>query len=474
VLKAPNAAAPIIYTPNNKDKFIIFSGQSHRRMLLLAFPLIVANITTPLLGLVDTAILGRMEDVSIMAGAAVGSLIITQLYWVCGFMKMSITGLSAQSIVKPPLASVKVMIQGCAVALIIAVLLLLMQKSIANAGLFFADANEAIALNVEAYFYARVWGAPAALINMVLIGWLIGQQKTKFILILQLAINIVNIIASLLFVYVLGLGVEGVAAATVLAEYSMLIAALFLIQKHLLQKHQFILFSFSGQSRLKLSDVKAWFTWSALNEILSLNSHMFVRNLALQFTLAFITLKGVQYGAQAAAVNAIIMQFFALIALGLDGIANAVEALIGESKSKKDPAMLNQHVVVGIFWSSFFAVLYALFFYFLDSPIINLLTHHEGVIQLMAEYSIIIVLIPLVSHWCYLFDGVFVGLGLGKPMRNSMILSSLLGFMPVWWLLKDAGNISLWIAMLFFLGARGLLLGGYYFYLYKRESPFLT
>lgn len=442
-------------------------------MLLLAFPLIIANITTPLLGLVDTAILGRMEDVSIMAGAAVGSLIITQLYWVCGFMKMSITGLSAQSIDKPPLVGIKVMVQGCALALAIAVLLLLAQKGIANAGLFFADANDAITLNVEAYFYTRVWGAPAALINMVLVGWLIGQQKTKFVLLLQVAINVINIVASLLFVFALDLGVKGVAGATVFAEYMMLIAALFLIHRHLLQKHQVILFSFSGQSRLQVSDVKAWFTLSSLKEILSLNGHMFVRNLALQFTLAFITLKGVQYGAQAAAVNAIIMQFFALIALGLDGIANAVEALVGESKSKKDSALVNQHVVVGVFWSSIFACLYALLFYFLDSPIVNLLTHHEEVIQMMAEYSLIIVLIPLVSHWCYLFDGVFVGLSLGKPMRNSMILSSLFGFMPIWWLCKDSGNISLWIAMLVFLSARGVLLGGYYVYVYNRKPQLL-
>lgn len=386
-------------------------------------------------------------------------------------MKMSITGLSAQAIVKPPLVGIKVMVQGCALAFAIAILLLLTQKGIVNAGLFFANANDAIALNVEAYFYTRIWGAPAALINMVLIGWLIGQQKTKFVLLLQVVINLINIVASLLFVFVLDLGVEGVAGATVFAEYMMLIAALFLIHRHLLQKYKFHLFSISGQSRLQLEEVKMWFTRASFAKVLTLNSHMFVRNIALQFTLAFITLKGVQYGANAAAVNAIIMQFFALIALGLDGIANAVEALVGESKGKKDRVELNQYVVNGVLWSSAFAILYSLFFYFLDSPIVNLLTHHDAVISTMAEYSVIIVLIPLLSHWCYLFDGVFVGLSQGKPMRNSVILSSLLGFMPVWWLLKDNGNISLWIAMLVFLSARGLLLGGYYTYMYKRKAP---
>ena len=336
--------------------------------------MIIANITTPLLGLVDTAILGRMDDVAIMAGAAVGSLIVTQLYWVSGFIKMSITGLSAQSIDKPPLVGIKVMVQGCALAFAIAFILLIAQQYIANAGLFFANASAEIKLNVEAYFYTRIWGAPAALLNLVLVGWLIGQQKTMFVLLLQVIVNLINIIASLFFVFVLDLGVRGVAGATVFAEYTMLVVALILIHKHLNQKHDFTLFSFSGQSRLKLSDVKTWFTWLSLKGILSLNSHMFVRNLAVPFTLAFITLKGVQYGAQAAAVNAIIMQFFALIALGLDGIANAVEALVGESKSKKNTELLNKNVIVGVFWSSIFAVIYAVIFYFLDSPIVNLLT----------------------------------------------------------------------------------------------------
>lgn len=440
----------------------------------LALPLILANVTTPILGLVDTAILGRMDDLSIMAGAAIGSLIITQLYWVCGFMKMSITGLSAQSINKSPLDSSKVLLQGILLALVLALLILLLQTFVVNAGLYFAQANNELKINVEAYFYTRVWGAPATLINMVLIGWLIGQQKTKYVLLLQVIINLVNIILSLTFVYGLGFGVKGVAAATVFAEYLMMFIGLFMVQKYLLKDKKFHLFSISGQSRLKVSVVRAWFSLTQLKQILSLNSHMFVRNLILQFTLAFITLKGAQYGAQAAAVNAIIMQFFALIALGLDGIANAVEALIGEAKGKKDKARLNLYVNVGLFWSSFFAIIYSLLFYFLDSLLINLLTHHDEVISLMADYAFIVVLIPLLSHWCYLFDGVFVGLSLGKPMRDSMFISTLMGFLPTWWWLQDTGNVSLWYAMLVFLSFRGLLLGAYYAYLYKQKPEYLV
>jgi MATE family multidrug resistance protein len=433
----------------------------------------LANITTPLLGLVDTAILGRMEDVSIMAGAAIGSLIITQLYWVCGFLKMSITGLSAQTINGQAIESLKVLVQGAALALILALLILLFQSLVVNAGMYFAQASTEVAANVYAYFYTRVWGAPAALINMVLIGWLIGQQKTKYILILQVIVNLTNILLSLTLVYGFGLGVKGVAAATVGAEYLMLFVGLFMVHMYLAKQRHFTLFPISGQSRLQLSLISEWFTLSQLTQILSVNSYMFVRNLILQFTLAFITLKGAQYGAQAAAVNAIIMQFFALIALGLDGIANAVEALVGQAKSQKIKAQINLHVSVGLVWSSIFAIAYALFFYFLDSLIINMLTHHDEVIRMMADYAFIVVLIPLISHWCYLFDGVFVGLSLGKPMRDSMFISTVFGFLPTWWLLQDSGNMSLWFAMLTFLGFRGFLLGGYYTYLYKRKPQLL-
>jgi MATE family multidrug resistance protein len=440
--------------------------------LLLAFPLILANITTPLLGFVDTAILGRMGEVSILAGAAVGSLIITQIYWVCGFLKMSITGVSAQSLNSESTDRLKVLAQGCFLALLLAIVLLLGQKGFVELGLYFAKADKSLTLNIEAYFYTRIWGAPAALINMVVIGWLIGLQKTKSVLVLQVIINLVNIIASVTLVFGFGLGVTGVAAATVFAEYFMLFCGGFLAWRYFSGQSR----SDSGQSRFEFGQSKSklqieyeWFTWSSLSNLVSLNSHIFIRNLALQFTLAFITLKGAQYGAQAAAVNAIIMQFFALIALGLDGIANAVEALVGEAKGLKNKNKLNQQVKIGLLWSSAFACVYALLFFFLDSLVINLLTHHQSVIAEMQDYRAIIIILPIIAHWCFLYDGVFVGLSMGKPMRTSMVLSVVVGFLPTYWVMADTGNMALWKAMLVFLFCRALFLGAYYEYLLKKE-----
>jgi len=466
----PNAI--LIFT---KGYIITSQLQSHRRLLRLAFPLILANVTTPLLGLVDTAILGRMDEVYYLAGASIGALIITQIYWVCGFMKMSITGLSAEAASKPTDADnrqnivgpLRLLAQGCFIACLLAFALLLAKPLILHLGLVFSQAEPSVSNSITRYFSIRIWGAPAALINMVMIGWLIGQQKTKTVLVLQVIINLANIILSLLFVFAFNWEIEGVAAATVCAEYLMLFCALWMVWRWA-----------TGQSNhllLQKRELITWFSLERLKPLLHLNSHMLVRNLALQFTLAFVTLKGAQYGAQAAAINAIILQFFTLIALGLDGIANAVEALVGEAKGQQSIPKLKRQVSTGLFWSSALAILYTIGFYYLDSPIINLLTHHESIIEGMQSYAFVVLLMPFIAHWCFLFDGVFVGLSKGKPMRNSMIVSTVGVFLPVWWLFAGLGNMALWIAMLSFLMSRGVLLGAYYWYVMNRnEQRFLV
>lgn len=449
---------------------VLQDRRGHIQLLSIAVPLILANITTPLLGLVDTAILGRMDGLHFLAGAAIGSLILTQLYWVCGFVKMSMTGLSAQSRSKDILDRTRTLIQGCALALVLGILILLLQAPFLNTGLWFAQAESEVVQSTQQYFYVRVWGAPAALINLAIIGWLIGQQKSRLILGLQVAVNFINIIASYSFVYLFDMGVEGVAAGTLVAEYSMTLLALYWINRHY----------------LRLTAVKSWFYLHALAPLLSLNSDMLVRNLALQFTLAFVTLKGAQFGTQATAINAVLMQFFALIALGLDGIANAVEALVGEVKGKNDSERssadaeqalllenvqkrraqmhsLHHQVLLGIIWSSITALFYTLIFWLFVESILSLLTNQQTLIDATMNYMWLILLLPLVAHWCFLFDGVYVGLTQGKTMRNNMLFSTLIAFLPSYFLLSEYGNQALWMALLGFLAARGLGLGVHFY-----------
>ncbi|MFQ3251262.1 MAG: MATE family multidrug resistance protein [Glaciecola sp.] len=436
-------------------------AQKHHvwHLLFLAFPLILANITTPLLGLVDTAILGHMDATHYLAGASIGTLILTQLYWICGFLKMSITGLSAQAgrgnlDVKEQQRRTKVLVQGVSFGLLLGLLFILLQTPILNAGLYFAQSSELLKESTEAYFSVRIWGAPAALANMALVGWLIGQQKTKSVLMLQVAVNFINIIFSLLFVFVFDWGVKGVAGATVVAEFSLLVFSLAL-SKRLINISLF---------------ESAWLKWIALKPLLSLNSDILLRNLALQLTLAFITFKGASMGAQIAATNAILMQFFALIALGLDGVANAVEALVGEEKGRKNIKALNHHVKVGLLWSSLFSVLYAFIFWQFGVQIIQTLTDQPVLQKEASNYLGLMILLPMVAHWCFLFDGVFVGLSKGKAMRDSMILSTVFGFFMIWWFVMDLGNTGLWIALLSFLAFRGAILGSWFVFLAKKPN----
>lgn len=429
------------------------------QLLFLAVPLILANITTPLLGLVDTAILGHMEATHYLAGASIGTLILTQLYWICGFLKMSITGLSAQAgrgqtDINEQTRRTKVLIQGLSFGVVLGFFFILLQNPILQAGLYFAQSSPLLSESTQAYFSVRIWGAPAALANMALVGWLIGQQKTKTVLLLQVLVNLINIIFSLLFVFVFNWGVKGVAGATVVAEYALL---------------AFSLLAASRLIGLKLFDT-SWLSWAALKPLLSLNSDILFRNLALQITLAFITFKGASMGAQVAATNAILMQFFALIALGLDGVANAVEATVGEEKGKKNVLALKYQVNAGLLWSSIFAVFYTWIFWQFGVEIIALLTDQRALQLNATDYMGLMILLPLIAHWCFLFDGVFVGLSKGKAMRDSMIVSASLGFFLVWWFISELGNQGLWIAMLSFLACRGSILGAWYLYLLRKPQ----
>ncbi|WP_137168824.1 MATE family efflux transporter [Salinimonas lutimaris] len=406
--------------------------------------MILANITTPLLGLVDTAVMGHMDSPAMLAGASVGALILTQIYWVCGFLRMSTTGLSAQTSGQgsTQVASARVLYQSGAMALILGLAIFALQIPVLSAGIALADPSAAVSQYITAYFSVRVWGAPAAMMNLVLVGWLVGQQRTRAVMAIQITGNVLNAGLDMLFVFGLDMSVQGVALASVLAEYSMAIMGALVALKAIgFQPAQLV-----------------WFNSAARRILLKLNGDMLLRNLFLQACLAFVTLQGARYGETAAAVNAILMQFFVLIALGLDGVAYAVEATVGKAAGNNDKAEIAHQTWLGLIWSSLFAVLYALAFWGLGEQIVGLLTDLPSLYHAAVPYLPLMVLLPLLGHWCFLFDGVFVGLTRSAAMRNTMLLSAAGVFFPVWWYCQEAGNVALWYALLAFLLARGVTL----------------
>ena len=418
----------------------------HQHLLALAFPMILANITTPLLGMVDTAVLGHMETSSILAGSAIGALILTQTYWVCGFLRMSTTGLSAQAKGQNDssgVACASVFYRSTLLALVIGAFIVICGPFLLQGGLYLASASGELERHAQSYFFVRVWGAPAAMLNMALIGYLVGQQRTKAVLMIQVIGNLLNAGLDVLFVYGLDLSVEGVALASVIAEYTMATLGALLCLR----------------SVLSVPFSKQWFTKAQIVSLLTMNTDMLVRNLALQVCIAFLTFQGARLGAEHAAVNAILMQFFVLIALGLDGVAYAVEALVGEAKGAKNNAGITHQTKVGLIWSSLFAAAYAVVFYTSGEAIIRLLTDIPSLQNEATRYLWLIVLLPLIGHWCFLFDGIFVGLTQSRAMRDTMLLSAAGVFFPIWWLTQSIGNLALWYAMAGFLAARGLSLG---------------
>lgn len=422
---------------------------AHIQLLKLALPMILANITTPLLGLVDTAVMGHMDSSAQLAGASIGALILTQIYWVCGFIRMSATGMSAQArgegIVT---AMARSFYQTAIIAVAIGLLIWLAQQLILQAGLWLAAPAVDVAVFSREYFNIRVWGAPAALLNLALIGWLVGQQKTTSVLLVQIVGNLLNAGLDILLVWWWDWGVSGVALASVAAEYTMMTMAMLIALRHIQWQPPAL----------------EWFNKTARKFLMKLNGDMLLRNLALQACLAFLTIQGARYGQTATAVNAILMQFFVLIALGLDGIAYAVEATVGEAAGAKNARGVVRQTHRGLLWSGVFAVGYALIFWFSGRQIIGLLTDIESLQQAAYPYLGMMALLPLVAHWCFLYDGVFVGLTQAKAMRDTMIVSALLVYFPVWYFTQSAGNPALWWALLAFLLARGITLGAIFYW----------
>lgn len=417
--------------------------------------MILANITTPLIGLVDTAVLGHMDGAFHLAGASIGALLLTQVYWVCGFIRMSATGLSAQQKgASSAKGASRVLYQSQFLALFLGLAIVLLSGPMLMLGLALTAPEPEVSLAASQYFNIRVYGAPAALLNLALIGWLIGQQRTKALMFIQIIANLINAGLDIWFVFGLDLGIEGVAYASLIAEYFILFASLAYAVKMFPLNNPLI----------------AWFKFSALKELLKMNSDMLVRNLALQACLAFIIIQGARFGAMTAATNAILMQFFTLIALGLDAIAYSIEALVGESKGKKQSLEIRHTVYRGLVTSSVFALLYCFVFLLFGEQIVNLLTDNPALRINTESYMIVIWLLPLIAHWCFLYDGVFIGLTRSKAMRDSMLVCSVLVFLPVWWMTKQYENMALWCAMLAFLAARGFTLGGYFVYLSRRSA----
>ena len=408
--------------------------------------MILSNITVPLLGIVDTAVIGHLGSAHYLAGIALGSAVISILFWLAGFLRMSTTGLVAQAYGKNDLTQLAALLKrSLLLASAVAVLLIVLSPLIKHAIAYLSAANGDVLNQAYQYFSIRIFSAPAALCNLVLLGWMLGVHYGRGPFYLLLVTNIVNIVLDIYFVVYLDWAVAGAAWASLIADYTALVFALFLVVK--LAKKQGIELN-----------VPNWLSISKMAELLSLNRDIFIRSLILQLCFSFMTFYAARIGETTLAANAVLLNFLMLVSFALDGVAYASEAKVGQAKGQGSVKSIELWVKISVFWGMLFGVLYSLFFALFGNTIIKLLTNVPEVIQEATHYLPWIVVLPILAMSCFLFDGVFVGLTRAKNMRNSMILSAGVGFFGVFWVFIDLQNNGLWLAMSCFMLMRGVTL----------------
>lgn len=407
--------------------------------------MILANISTPLLGIVDTAVVGHLSSAHYLGAVAIGSMIFTFVFWGFGFLRMATTGLNAQAYGREDnIAMQAILFQAIWLAILIAALVLMLQIPIRELALWLVNSSVSVEHYATVYFDIRIWSAPATLINYGILGWLIGREASKAALLMVLVINVANIALDLFLVNGLGMNVDGVALASVIAEYLGLLTGILLLARY-------------GVNVQAWQLARRWQNFRAGLTGLEVHGNFMIRTFVLILCFAFFTTQSARQGDIVLAANSVLLNFITFIAFVLDGFANATEVLTGKALGRKNPDQLKRALILTGFWSLLMALLFVLIYGVFGTMIIRLLTSIDEVILLANHYLLWVVIAPVIGVWSYLFDGLFVGATRSREMRDTMLLSAFLVYLPAWYFFQVLGNHGLWLAILLFLLARGLL-----------------
>lgn len=419
----------------------------HGRTWRIAAPVIITNVSVPVLGIVDTAVVGRLPGPEYVGSVAVGALIFSLLYHGCNFLRMGTTGLTAQSFGARDGTEVRTwlgrsILLGCAIG----ILMVLLQIPIFAFSAWVIGASDTVTPLSETYFSVRIWAAPFALANFALLGWFFGTQNTKAALITQIYMNGINVILDIWFVMGLGWGVAGVAWATVIGETTALGLGLVFAAAQLRRM--------GGKF-----DMAALMRPAALKRMLGVNRDIFIRSTCLQASFLALTAAGARMGDATLAANAVLLHFQTFMAYALDGFATAAEALTGEALGAGSKRRFRAAVRATSVWALGFAVLFSMFYFLAGEAIVALITTDLSVRATAADYLLWAAIMPLVSVWSYQLDGIFIGCTWTRQMRNSMALSLAIFLVALYALVPYLGNHGLWAAMTIMMIARATTLG---------------
>ena len=411
------------------------------RVFAIAGPAMVANLTTPLIGIVSTTAVGRLGDAALLGGVAMASVIFDCMFWLFAFLRMSTVAFTAQSIGAGEADELRALLaRALVVAGLIGAALILLQLPLAAILLTAMGGSASATAAAKTYFAIRIWSAPLALGNYVVLGWLIGQARAALALSVQVAINLVNMGVTVLLVLVLGAGIAGAAIAAVTAEAAGLLFGL-LIARRLLR------------GRLTVSRATL-FDRAKLMRMLAVNRDIMIRTAALIAAFLFFTAQGARSGDVTLAANAVLNNFLLVSAFFLDGLANAAEQLCGQAFGARDKTAFSGATRLVVLWGLAFALAVAVVFALFGPHLIDIMTASVDVRSMARNFLVFVVVSPLLAVFAFAFDGVYIGATWARDMRNLMVAS--LGiFLAAWLALRSFGNAGLWAALLVHYAARG-------------------
>lgn len=420
----------------------------NKRILGLAVPSIISNITVPLLGLVDVSIVGHLGSATYIGAIAVGGMLFSMIYWIFGFLRMGTSGLTAQAYGRRDLAEVILLfVRSLGIAFGLALLLIMLQYPILKVAFTLIDATPAIKDQASLYFRICIWGAPAVLGLYSFAGWFVGMQNSRFPMYIAITQNVVNIAASLFFVFVWNRGVAGVAMGTLVAQYAGLLMASLLwygYYRRLWQKLNWQM----------LTD------YEAMRSFFILNRDIFFRTLCLVAVTTYFTSRGAEQGDIILAVNTLMMQLFTLYSYIMDGFAYAGEALTGRYVGAHNQADLRRMIRTLFAWGVGLALAFTLLYGIGGSSFLGLLTNEQEVLNASSDYFYWVLAIPLAGMAAFLWDGIYIGATASRQMLYSMLVASVSFFILQRIFQQQMGNHALWMAFIAYLFLRGLVQTG--------------
>lgn len=419
----------------------------NRQILNLAIPNIISNITVPLLGMVDLAILGHLESAKYIGAIALGGLIFNFIYAIFSFLRMGTSGFTSQAYGEKDKSEMILMFgRSMFLALIGGIFIILLQYPIDLLSFNLLSGSDEVESLAKEYYYIRIYAAPASLGIMALSGWFIGMQNAKIPMVIAILINIVNIGANLLFVYVFGMKSDGVAWGTIIAQYVGLFTGLFLFLKY--YKGYFT--HWNNQLFFNLAKLKRFF---------QVNVDIIIRTLSLIFVFAFFTAESAKINDTILAVNTVLLQYLFVFSYLTDGFAHAAEALVGKYIGARDNFNLKKVIRYLFLWGLAISILFTLTYVFAGDYLLLILTDNKDVIAAAAPYIFWIGIVPIVTFAAFIWDGVYIGATASKPMRNALLISTFLVFLPSYYLLVEPmGNNGLWLSIMLFMISRGFIL----------------